>query len=596
MQDQKPAPQTQDQSQSQTQEQDQSQQKPAAPAQEVDYLGQVSSKIEGVENILVALSRNPTVDEMAAALGLTIYLSSAGKYATAIYSGATPNALEFLNPEQTFESDTQSLQDFIIALNVDKADHLRYKIDGEFVKVYITPYKTTIHQDDLEFSHGDYNVQLVIALNVPTPNDLDDALSEHGRIMHDASAIDITTDEPGKFGEIEWSDPSSSSVSEMVANLILALSKKLGPVDKDAATALLSGVIAATSRFSNEKTSPKTMELASQLMQLGADQQLISAHVADNVAIVGSAGAVDMAKKKENDDPTRLDIEHTKPVEEEPQQIEEFDPNDLANNEIPTTELVVATPVTENPKSYSDMMAEALATPLSEHPTAMSEPVGQPAAQPVDDIPDMNFNEVPTQSEDASTMIKEEPAALGEDSYIASDSKAVLQPLDNSISNPMPEMPAVQTEPIAEPAPAVSMSESTPVMPEPIVSTPELTQPEPAPAPAMPEPVAAMPEPIPAPPAPDMNILPPPPAPPVDMNNVSMPTMPEMPAVQAAPVDNSLNSIPNVVDSTAPVMPSEDSVALQMPVPESPAPTQNPTQNPNELPQVDSSNFQIPGM
>jgi len=92
----------------------------------------------------VTLSRDPSVDEMAAAIGLTLMLDNMGKLATAIYSGKTPNALEFLEPKKTFESNTNSLQDFIIALNKDKADHLRYKIEDDFVKVYITHYRTTI--------------------------------------------------------------------------------------------------------------------------------------------------------------------------------------------------------------------------------------------------------------------------------------------------------------------------------------------------------------------------------------------------------------------------------------------------------------------
>ena len=106
---------------------------------------------------------------MAAAIGLTMLLDNTGKHATAIYSGATPNALRFLKPEETFETDTNSLQDFIIALNKEKADHLRYKVEGDYVKVYITPYKTEISEKDLEFSHGDFNVDLVIGLDVKAP-------------------------------------------------------------------------------------------------------------------------------------------------------------------------------------------------------------------------------------------------------------------------------------------------------------------------------------------------------------------------------------------------------------------------------------------
>ncbi len=255
-----------------------------------DFERRIIDKIRSSENILVALSRDPSVDEMAAAIGLTMFLDGLQKHTTAIYSGNTPDALQFLQPAETFETNTDSLQDFIIALSKDKADHLRYKLDGDFVKVYITPYKTVLSENDLEFSHGDYNVDLVLALGVPQATDLDAALSEYGRIMHDATTVDITCDAPGRFGEIEWSDPGASSVSEMITKLIFTMQGKDAVVDKEIATALLTGIVAATGRFSNDRTNSDTMQLASKLMSMGADQQLISAHVMDNDAGVTNSG------------------------------------------------------------------------------------------------------------------------------------------------------------------------------------------------------------------------------------------------------------------------------------------------------------------
>ena len=237
----------------------------------------VAEKIKACENILVALSQNPSVDEISAAIGLTMILNKLGKHVTAIYSGETPNTLEFLNPSETFEKDTNSLQDFIIALSKDKADHLRYKIEGDFVKVYITPYKTTITQNDLEFSQGDFNVDLVIAIDVDSAEVLDAALEEYGRIMHDATAINITTNQAGHFAELEWSDPSKSSVCEMIVNLCEYLDYKT--FDQPTATALLTGIVSATDRFSNARTTSETMQISSKLMQAGADQQLISSNV-----------------------------------------------------------------------------------------------------------------------------------------------------------------------------------------------------------------------------------------------------------------------------------------------------------------------------
>ena len=122
---------------------------PDTPAQSVDVaeagpepavdnsgiLADVATKINDAHNILIALSSDPSVDEMCAAIGLTLFLDRFGKRVTAIYSGNTPNALEFLKPEETFEQDADILQDFVIALNKEKADHLRYKLDGESVKI-----------------------------------------------------------------------------------------------------------------------------------------------------------------------------------------------------------------------------------------------------------------------------------------------------------------------------------------------------------------------------------------------------------------------------------------------------------------------------
>ena len=280
--------------------------KETAPMSEVP--AEVAHKIDEAHNVLVALSSDPSVDEMAAAIGLTLFLDKLGKRATAIYSGATPNALEFLKPEETFEPSVDTLQDFVIALNKEKADHLRYKLDGDFVKIFITPYKSKISEEDLEFSYGDYNVDLVLALDVANGVDLDAALREHGRIMHDAVIINITTSNPGKLGEIEWSDKAASSVSEMIARLLYGV-KSEAKIEKEEATAFLTGIVAATNRFSNSKTTPDTMRMASRLMESGANQQLVSKNITPDVENE-MLGMIGMQKPKTNDDPTKLDIEH----------------------------------------------------------------------------------------------------------------------------------------------------------------------------------------------------------------------------------------------------------------------------------------------
>lgn len=257
----------------------------------------VVEKIKASENILIALSKNPNIDEISAALGLAMILDTMRKHVTAIFSGQVPNVLQFLKPEETFEKTTNSLQDFIIALSKDKVDHISYKIEGDFVKVYVTPYKATIGQSDLSMSHGDYNVDLVICFNVISGDEIDPALSEYGRIMHDATAINLTVDTPGRFAELEWQDSNVSSISEMIVGLADRLG--LASFSEQVATALLTGIVASTDHFSNPRTSSNTMSIASKLMSFGANQQLISSQIMEKIKTPAEAQAPETAQTPE---------------------------------------------------------------------------------------------------------------------------------------------------------------------------------------------------------------------------------------------------------------------------------------------------------
>ena len=246
---------------------------------------QIIDKLKDSSNVLVTVNTNPSVDELSAALGLTLFINKLNKHATAIFSGDVPPAIEFLNPEKTFENTVDSLRDFIIALDKDKADHLRYKVDGDMVKIFITPYRTTISQDDLDFSQGDYNVELVIAIGVQSEADLDRALESHGRILHDATVAAVSIDTSTNLGGMEWIDSKVSSYSELLLSLVQSVKTDKKLIDEQIATAFLTGIVAATDRFSNERTSADVMTVAAQLMAAGANQQLIATQLEENQTI-----------------------------------------------------------------------------------------------------------------------------------------------------------------------------------------------------------------------------------------------------------------------------------------------------------------------
>ena len=295
----------------------------------------VVERLKQANNVLVTVSANPSVDQLAACIGLTLLLNKMGKHATAVFSGAIPSTIEFLQPEKTLEKTTDSLRDFIIALDKSKADKLRYKVEDKVVKIFITPYRTTITDKDLEFSQGDFNVDVVMALGVHRQADLDQAITAHGRILHDATVVSVNNTPNGELGSINWLEIGASSLSEM----LVSLSDGLGPnlLDAQMATAFLTGIVAETQRFSNEKASPQTMTIAGKLMSVGASTQLVASRLEEHMAEVkkddqqeGGSTAANLPKPPAPAPNTNgtLEIQHDQPKSDAPPPPEAEAPND----------------------------------------------------------------------------------------------------------------------------------------------------------------------------------------------------------------------------------------------------------------------------
>ena len=250
---------------------------------------QIVEKVKAANNVLVTVSTNPSVDQLAACIGLTLLLNKMGKHATAVFSGKVPSTIEFLKPEETIEANTDSLRDFIIAIDKSKADKLRYKVEDEVVKIFITPYKRSINEKDLVYSQGDLNVDVVLALGIAKQQDVDAAIMAHGRILHDATVVSINNSDTAEIGTINWLSKSASGVSELGTALALEVGKEL--LDKQISTALLTGIVAATDHFGNAKTTPQTMTVSAALLAAGANQQLVATQLGHDGQAAGVPGA-----------------------------------------------------------------------------------------------------------------------------------------------------------------------------------------------------------------------------------------------------------------------------------------------------------------
>ena len=542
-------------------------------------LNKLSEQIKKANNVLVAVNSNPTIDELTSALALTLMLNKNDRRAVTIYSGETPDVLQFLKLDETFDKTVDGLRDFIVTLDSKKADRVVVKAEDGMVKVYITPSGQTISSEDLGFEQGDYNIDLVIGVGVSSQNDLDKALSAHGRILHNASVASLSIGkDSSELGGLNIKAPGASSYAEVIYKLPELLDRGLAEdedpaMDKAVATALLTSLVAATNRFSNNRTTAEIMSLASDLMRTGANQQLIAKELAkgglveaESLSAEDKQPAPSQSKQAVSVRPEdgggeigsiNLKNQQDKP-EVEPQEAPAPRIKEPKKKSIPSIDGVEIGPNFANLEEYNkqQILAERQSTadevlsrlPAAEALTPVEPPVVPAPAYPTEDdrlaqqlqqvgqIPELLTVETaatvtePIAEPDPTIVFGKE---VSDRSYLQDPSTAWRQSVNDAGVPTSDVVPA--TEPtgnlldrnsqvvVAVPESASAPSASAPELAPPVTSTPQPPVP-----PVMPEV---------APPAvPDfgaMNMIPPvPPTPP----NFAMP-MPPMPPIPPNPAD-----------------------------------------------------------
>ncbi len=343
----------------------------------------IVDRLQQATNVLVTVKKNPDVDQLAACIGLTLFLNKLGKHATAVFSGDIPSTLEFLKPEETLEKNTDSLRDFIISLDKSKADKLRYKVEDKVVKIFITPYRTSLSDKDLDFSQGDFNVDVVVALGAQTQADIDTAITAHGRILHDATVISVNNGPGGRLGTLNLEDVQASSLCET----LVELSETMQPDTFDAqmATAFLTGIVAKTERFGNTKTSPRTMTLSAKLMAAGANQQLIATKLQPTQVASGKISDK-TPSKDETDDAGTLTIAHDEQdstkeaTDEKPAEAIELPDISLPEPvaDMPTPPALPETPINDVKSESADTATSDISAPQPTPAASRSMPLEPP--------------------------------------------------------------------------------------------------------------------------------------------------------------------------------------------------------------------------
>lgn len=236
---------------------------------------QTSESIRQAESILVITGQNPNVDQVASVLALSSILKKFGKKVSTVISDDIPASAKFLDTSQV-EKQLGGLRDFIMQVDLRNAevDKLKYTIENGKLNVHVTPFAGSFKQQDVSYSYGDYQYDLIIVLGVASYSRIDRVYAQNERLLEDIPMVNIDFHRINEqYGAVNLIEPNAAGLGE----LLVALSESLqtGLIDTQIATTILTGIMASTDRFTATHTTSKAMTVAAQMMAMGADQKKV---------------------------------------------------------------------------------------------------------------------------------------------------------------------------------------------------------------------------------------------------------------------------------------------------------------------------------
>lgn len=233
---------------------------------------QIKDLIDSNQEIAIVAGRNPSLDDMGAALSLYLALTALGKN-TVIAAPEQPiveiSNLVGINKVKSGLGGQGG--DLIVSFPYKEGeiDKVSYTLENEFLNIVVKagPAGLNFAQKDIKFARGTGGVpKLLFVVGSKRLSDLASIFDIADLKNTTVVNIDNKADNQG-FGDLVIVSTGSSSVSELVASLIMYLGF---PIDQDIAQNLFAGISFATNDFQSPNTSSLAFEMAGILMRNGA--------------------------------------------------------------------------------------------------------------------------------------------------------------------------------------------------------------------------------------------------------------------------------------------------------------------------------------
>lgn len=235
------------------------------------------------QRLLVIPHANVDPDGISSALACYQMFRAIGKDVTVICPDTPPENLRFLPGFEKLEGEITEDQNFIVTINLDdgvEVDKLRYTVEDHKVNIIVVPKKGKISTRHITFGEGEKHYDLIVLVDTADLALLGTLYAEHMDLFSSTPILNIDHHISNqRYGQLHLIDPTAASATEVLYNWFLHVPDWQSKITPDMATLLLTGLITDTRSFQNPNTTPRSLEVAAELLERGARQQEIIQHI-----------------------------------------------------------------------------------------------------------------------------------------------------------------------------------------------------------------------------------------------------------------------------------------------------------------------------
>ncbi len=226
---------------------------------------------------LILIPTNFNADQLSSALAFCLYIRQLNKdVKIAVNSLDKAKKYNFLPNFDLVQDKIFDPSKLTLRIKTDrvKAKELSYEPKNDSIEIYIkSATGNSFTKDDVEIIEKSVSFDFVVCIGCTNKASIG-LFNENLEFFKDKDIINIDIDNINTgFGSTNFIDTSSKTLSEAVLDLISFNNSDL--IDENIATCLLTGIIDKTNGFKTSNISSETLSTASNLIDLGADKDLI---------------------------------------------------------------------------------------------------------------------------------------------------------------------------------------------------------------------------------------------------------------------------------------------------------------------------------